>query len=176
MLDQGVSMSGRSREVPHKTWTVVLAILRRSVHLGQRHHGDLELARHELEPAGEASHLLLTRVAAIVRVDELQVIDHHQFDPMPQLQSPRIGGDSFIKLFTHGAQERNSNGLLGGVLESAFNLLVEEAARRRCSIHFASAWQMYLAIEAIRERRDPVAAWQNGQTETIGAENEAIPC
>jgi hypothetical protein len=69
--------------------------------------------------------------------------------------APRIGTDSFIKLYTHGAQEQNSSALLHGVLESAFNLLVEEANRRGCSIHFVSAWQMYLAIDAIRQRRDP---------------------
>jgi hypothetical protein len=90
--------------------------------------------------------------------------------------SPRIGGDSFIKLFTHGAQERNSCALLGGVLESAFNLLVEEATRRGCSIHFASAWQMYLAIDAIRKRRDPVAAGQTCQIESINAKNDGSPC
>jgi hypothetical protein len=87
--------------------------------------------------------------------------------------SPRIGADSFIKLFTHGAQERNSSALLGGVLESGFNLLVEEAGRRGCSIHFVSAWQMYLAIEAIRRRRDPVAAAQAGQIEAVGAAIES---
>lgn len=90
--------------------------------------------------------------------------------------SPRIGTDSFIKLFTHGAQERNSSALLGGVLESGFNLLVEEAARRGCSVHFVSAWQMYLAIEAIRLRRDPVAAVQTGQIEPICAAIESASC
>jgi len=74
--------------------------------------------------------------------------------------APRIGGDTFIKLYTHGAQERNSSALLHGVLETAFNLLVEEANRRNCSIHFVTAWQMYLAIEAIRQRRDPLLAAQ----------------
>jgi len=42
-------------------------------------------------------------------------------------------------------------------------LLVEEANRRECSIHFVSAWQMYLAIDAIRQRRDPLTAAHNGQ-------------
>ena len=74
--------------------------------------------------------------------------------------APRIGTDSFIKLFTHGAQERNSAALLQDVLESAFNMLVDEADRRKCAIHFVSAWQMYLAIEAIGQGRDPVAATQ----------------
>jgi hypothetical protein len=79
--------------------------------------------------------------------------------------APRIGEDSFIKLYTHGAQERNSSALLGDELETAFNLLVEEANRRECAIHFVSAWQMYLAIEAIGQRREPVVATQTGQVE-----------
>jgi hypothetical protein len=69
--------------------------------------------------------------------------------------APRIGGDTFIKLFAHGAQERNSSVLLGGELESTFDLLVAEANRRRCEVYFLSAWQMYLAVGAIRQRRDP---------------------
>ncbi len=83
--------------------------------------------------------------------------------------APRIGTDSFIKLFTHGAQEHNSSALLRDVLESAFNMLVEEANRRGCAIHFVSAWQMYLAIEAIGRRRDPVVAAYAGQTDQVGA-------
>jgi hypothetical protein len=82
--------------------------------------------------------------------------------------APRIGTDSFIKLFTHGAQERNSSALLRDVLESVFNLLVEEADRRGCSIQFVSAWQMYLAIEAIRQRRDPVVATRTDKIDRAG--------
>jgi hypothetical protein len=83
--------------------------------------------------------------------------------------APRIGADTFIKLYTHGAQERNSSALLGGELESAFRLLVDEANRRGCSLHFVSTWQMYLAIEAIRQRRDPVVTVRTGQAEDIAA-------
>jgi hypothetical protein len=72
--------------------------------------------------------------------------------------SPRVGADSFVKLYTHGAQERNSSLLLDGGLENAFGLLVAEASRRGCAIYFVSAWHMYLAIDAIRQRLDPVAA------------------
>jgi len=83
--------------------------------------------------------------------------------------APRIGSDCFIKLFTHGTQERNSSVLLHDALESAFNLLVEETNRRGCSVHFVTAWQMYLAIEAIGQRRDPVATAPTGQIEEVGA-------
>lgn len=79
--------------------------------------------------------------------------------------APRIGVDTFLKLYTHGAQERNSSALLCDVLETAFNLLVEEANRRECSIHFVTARQMYLAIDAIRQRRDPLIAVHSSQTE-----------
>lgn len=74
--------------------------------------------------------------------------------------APRIGTDVFIKLYTHGAQEQNSSVLLSGKLESAFNMLAEESSRRNCTVHFVSAWQMYLAIEAIRKRRDPAVSIQ----------------
>ena len=83
--------------------------------------------------------------------------------------SPRMGANSFVKLYTHGAQERNSSHLLGGGLGKAFNLLAAEADRRGCAIYFVSAWQMYLAIDAIRQRLDPVAAIQAPRaTETTG--------
>ena len=71
--------------------------------------------------------------------------------------APRVGPDAFIKLYTHGAQEQNSSVLLRDGLESAFNMLVDEASRRNCAVYFVSAWQMYLAIDAIRQQRDPVA-------------------
>jgi hypothetical protein len=48
-------------------------------------------------------------------------------------------------------------------------MLVDEADRRGCAIHFVSAWQMYLAIEAIRQRRAPVAAAHTIQIDRVGA-------
>jgi hypothetical protein len=47
---------------------------------------------------------------------------------------------------------------LNGGLESAFNLLVAAAQRREAQLYFVSAWQMYLAIAAIRQLHDPIAA------------------
>jgi len=85
--------------------------------------------------------------------------------------APRIGVNTFLKLYTHGAQERNSSALLCDVLETAFNLLVEEANRRECSIHFVTAWQMYLAIDAIRQRRDPLITADAGQIQGRIASN-----
>jgi hypothetical protein len=82
--------------------------------------------------------------------------------------APRIGTDTFIKLFTHGAQERNSSALLRDVLESAFNMLVDEADRRGCTIHFVTAWQMYLAIKALGQGSDAVAAAHPSQMDRTG--------
>lgn len=81
--------------------------------------------------------------------------------------APRIGNDTFLKLYTHGAQERNSSVLLCGALKSAFNLLAEEANRRNCSVYFVSAWQMYLAIDAIRQCHDPMVAAQAVQVQGV---------
>jgi hypothetical protein len=62
------------------------------------------------------------------------------------------------------------------VLESSFNLLAAEASRRKCSIYFVSAWQMYLAIDAIRQHRDPVAAAQTRQHEAVSVTSERKQC
>ena len=83
--------------------------------------------------------------------------------------APRVGTNAFIKLYAHGAQERNSSVLLNNGLESAFNLLVGEAARRGCALHFVTAWQMYLAVDAIRLRQVPTFAAHTRGTNLIDA-------
>jgi hypothetical protein len=72
--------------------------------------------------------------------------------------APRLGVHAFLKLYTHGAQERNSGFLLRDGLESTFDLLASGARSCRCALHFVSAWQMYLTIDAIRTGSDPFAA------------------
>jgi hypothetical protein len=83
--------------------------------------------------------------------------------------APRIGPDVFIKLFTHGAQDQNSSALLQGGLEFTFNMLVDEANRRNSAIYFVSAWQMYLAIDAVRQKRDPVVAIHSSELNEVRA-------
>jgi len=63
--------------------------------------------------------------------------------------APTIGDDLFLKLYTHGAQERNSEPLLNGGLGNLFRWLAEEAGRRGMEIHWATAWQMYQAAKAL---------------------------
>ena len=61
--------------------------------------------------------------------------------------APRIGRDIFIKLFTHGAQERNSAMLLGGGLDQLFGLLAAECGRRGYELRYVSAWEMRMAVD-----------------------------
>ena len=64
-------------------------------------------------------------------------------------QAPTIGDDMFLKLFTHGAADRNREPLLNGGLADLFRWVKEEADRRDIEIHWTTAWQMYQAAEAL---------------------------
>jgi len=63
--------------------------------------------------------------------------------------APTIGDDLFLKLYTHGAIEKNMEPLLNGALGNLFGWLAEEAERRNIEIHWATAWQMYKAADAL---------------------------
>jgi hypothetical protein len=67
--------------------------------------------------------------------------------------APQIGDDLFLKLYTHGAQERNCAMLLDGGLRDLFRWCQEEAADRQIELRWASAWDMFLAIEALAQGR-----------------------
>ncbi len=71
--------------------------------------------------------------------------------------APTVGGDLFLKLYTHGAQERNLEPLLGEGLGSLYRWLEEEADRRGIEIHWATAWQMYTAIDSLLHGRESFA-------------------
>jgi hypothetical protein len=62
--------------------------------------------------------------------------------------APRIGGDSFVKLFSHGAKEDNAEHLLERDLDLTFELLKGECARIGASLRFVTAWNMRKAVEA----------------------------
>jgi hypothetical protein len=72
--------------------------------------------------------------------------------------APSIGGDLFLKLYTHGAAERNLVPLLNGGLRHLFTWLAEEADRRSIEIHWATAWQMYQAADALIHGLEPVVS------------------
>ncbi len=78
--------------------------------------------------------------------------------------APTIGDDLFLKLYTHGAQERNLEPLLNGGLGNLFRWLAEEAERRGIEIHWATAWQMYQAADALIHGREAIQAAAAGVT------------
>jgi hypothetical protein len=72
--------------------------------------------------------------------------------------APRIGDDQFIKLFAHGAPEKNAEPLLadGGVLDRTLSYLGEECRTSGAQLLFVSAWHMRVAIDAIQRGLHPV--------------------
>jgi len=67
--------------------------------------------------------------------------------------APRIGSDAFLKLYTHGAPEKNARGLLGegeeqGDLDRLLYGIIDQCQRNGVELHFATAWELYQAIEA----------------------------
>ena len=72
--------------------------------------------------------------------------------------APRIGEHTFVKLYAHGAQERNLHPLLDGGLDLLFRLLAEECGRTEQRFYFVSAHQMWQAVECLRTGRNPVSA------------------
>jgi hypothetical protein len=70
--------------------------------------------------------------------------------------APVIGDDLFLKLHSHGAADRSRDHLLNAGLADLFRLLAEEADNRGIDIHWATAWQMYQAVDALIHARSPV--------------------
>jgi len=63
--------------------------------------------------------------------------------------APRIGNNIFIKLFTHGAQERNSKPLLlDGALDQLFDLVSAACRRDGHELRYVSTWEMRQAVDA----------------------------
>lgn len=81
--------------------------------------------------------------------------------------APTIGDNLFLKLYTHGAHQRNLEPLLSGGLANLFSLLRKEADRRGIEIHWATAWQMYQAADAVIHGRNPVPAPESVPAEAI---------
>ena len=63
--------------------------------------------------------------------------------------APRIGDDIFLKLFTHGTQERHSKYLLHGGLEFTLSLITRECQRAGLNLYFSTAREMRQAVDAI---------------------------
>jgi hypothetical protein len=74
--------------------------------------------------------------------------------------APVIGDDLFLKLHTHGAADRSRDQLLNMGLANLFQWLAEEADLRGIEIHWATAWQMYQAVDALVHGQSPLSASQ----------------
>ena len=59
--------------------------------------------------------------------------------------APRLGGDVFVKLYAHGAQERHRS-LLEGDLDRLFTDLRRECVERELDLRYATAWEMRQAV------------------------------
>lgn len=80
--------------------------------------------------------------------------------------APAIGSDLFLKLYTHGADARNMGPLLDHGLADLYRWLADEAGRRGIEIHWATAWQMFLAIEKLLGGCSASGHWQKGNEES----------
>jgi hypothetical protein len=69
--------------------------------------------------------------------------------------APRIGDDIFLKLYTHGTQERHSAYLLEGGLEHTLSLITRECQRTGLALHFSTAWEMRQAVDAAARVDEP---------------------
>jgi hypothetical protein len=63
--------------------------------------------------------------------------------------APRIGNNIFIKLYTHGTQERNSQALLlDGALDRLYELLPAACRRHGHELRYVTTWEMRRAVDA----------------------------
>ena len=120
---------------------------------GGGHHGDL------LMITGPVSMRFGGRVVPRIEAGEIAGYDMPTPDRVRQWfdVAPVVGDDLFIKLYTHGAVERNLDPLLDQGLANLYRWIAEEAQRRGIQYHWATAWQMYSAVDAIVSGREPVA-------------------
>jgi hypothetical protein len=67
--------------------------------------------------------------------------------------APRIGRDVFIKLYSHGAQEKNSTALLlEGGLDNLFRILTQVCHRLGHELNYVTTWEMRLAVDAAAQK------------------------
>jgi hypothetical protein len=60
--------------------------------------------------------------------------------------APQVGDNIFIKLHTHGTQDRNMGPLLDGGLDTLFTAMEAECAAAGLRLHYATAWDVYKAV------------------------------
>lgn len=112
------------------------------------------------------------KIGLFPRLDVGELAGYNRFAPhrlkLWLETAPRLAGNVFIKLFTHGAQERNSSVLLEADLDRLFMEFRRQCAALNLEVFFVSAWETYRAIDAILAGADPAAAL-SGLTAAGGA-------
>ncbi len=86
--------------------------------------------------------------------------------------APRMGEDIFLKLYTHGAQPNNRSMLLNSGLRDLLRWCTAEAARRQIELRWATAWEMFLAIDDLAHRRAADCTADN--TRVAGTSSEMV--
>ena len=83
--------------------------------------------------------------------------------------APRIGEDLFLKLFAHGAPEKNAEPLLAddGVLDRTLRYLSEDARQSGAQLFFVSAFHLWVAIDAIRRGLHPVTSVEEARRRSV---------
>jgi hypothetical protein len=83
--------------------------------------------------------------------------------------APRIGEDVFLKLYTHGAHPSNRSMLLNGGLRDLLRWCAAEAAARGMELRWASAWEMFLAVDNLVHGRPSTHV---AEQQTVDASSE----
>ena len=66
--------------------------------------------------------------------------------------APRIGNSIFLKLYTHGAQERNYRALLlDGALDRLLELLSNHCRQHCHELYYVTTWEMRQAVDEAAE-------------------------
>jgi hypothetical protein len=70
--------------------------------------------------------------------------------------APQVGDDIFLKLYGHSAREDNAEALLGsaaqpGTFAPMFDWIAQAAAERNLELHWATAYEMFCAIDRMIE-------------------------
>ncbi|MDP9054814.1 MAG: hypothetical protein M3N93_11025 [Acidobacteriota bacterium] len=71
--------------------------------------------------------------------------------------APRVGENIYIKLHTHGAQDRNMGPLLEGGLDALFSAMETECAAAGLNLRYGTAREVYESVTACMEPRPATA-------------------
>lgn len=121
----------KSHDVPAKTGRRDLLMIQGPLALNWNERSRNLFPRLEVGELADHNPVTLTRVRLWLRY------------------APRLGEDLFIKLFAHGALERNTEYLLQGGLQRMLGLIKAECGRLSAELRFVTAWEMSEAIGAV---------------------------